>query len=279
VGDAGNLDDSGTTGAYHTAHGGVDYDYRMGTYEVSEDMITKANTVGGLGITKDTRGTDRPATNVSWNEAARFVNWMNTSNGHSAAYKFADQPGDGGYSSNANLELWELGDVGYDANNLFRNANALYVLPSEDEWYKAAFYSGGGTTYFDYALQSDTSPTAVSGGTGANDAVYGQSIPADIDNAGGLSFYDTMGQGGNVYEWNESADDGVNNSTNENRGRRGGSWDNSVNYLRSSTQFGNSPNGGDYNIGFRVVSIPEPSTLMLTLICVGALFTRRKKAF
>jgi len=62
---------------------------------VSEDMITKANAEGSLGITKDTRGVDKPATSVSWNEAARFVNWMNTSSGYSAAYKFTLQPGDG----------------------------------------------------------------------------------------------------------------------------------------------------------------------------------------
>jgi len=78
VGDPGNPNDSGTTGSYFTPYGGVAYEFRMGTYEVSEDMINKANTLGSLGITKDTRGTDKPATSVSWNEAARFVNWLNT---------------------------------------------------------------------------------------------------------------------------------------------------------------------------------------------------------
>ena len=64
------------------------YSYRMGKFEISEQMIDKANAEGGLGITKDTRGLNKPATSVSWNEAATFVNWLNTSTLHTPAYKF-----------------------------------------------------------------------------------------------------------------------------------------------------------------------------------------------
>ena len=53
------------------------YTYRIGKFEISEQMIDKANALGGLGITKDTRGPDFPATSVTWYEAARFVNWLN----------------------------------------------------------------------------------------------------------------------------------------------------------------------------------------------------------
>ena len=72
----------------------------MGKYEISEQMINKANTLGGLFITKDTRGADKPASNMTWNEAARFVNWLNTSTGCPQAYKFAIQPGEAGYTAN-----------------------------------------------------------------------------------------------------------------------------------------------------------------------------------
>ena len=170
---------------------------------------------------------------------------------------------------NANIELWTTGDAGYDASNPYRNANAHYFLPSEDEWYKAAYYSGSGSTYFDYALGSDTIPTATSGGTAAGTAVFsGQIEPADIDNAGGLSFYGTMGQNGNVWEWNESAFDGVNNSTNENRGIRGGFWRLSEDFLRSSFRSDVVPTGGSNAIGFRVASVPEPSTIVMLLVGV-----------
>ena len=71
-------------------------------------MVDKANTLGGLGIAKDTRGADKPATSVSWNEAARFINSLNTSAGSTPAYKFALQPGDIGYSAKYNnIQLWD----------------------------------------------------------------------------------------------------------------------------------------------------------------------------
>jgi formylglycine-generating enzyme len=196
IGNAGNADDD-------TGYGGVGYAYRMGVNEVSERMIDAYNALsGGPSITKDTRGLDRPATNVSWNEAARFVNWLNTSKGYSVAYKFTT----GG--ANDDIALWTISDAGYNAANPFRNANAYYFLPSEDEWYKAAYYDpnkSGGAGYWDYATGSDSAPTAVASGTTSGTAVYnGQPGPADITNAGGLSPYGTMAQNGNVWELGES---------------------------------------------------------------------------
>jgi formylglycine-generating enzyme len=52
-----------TTGDPNAA-GSVPYSYRMGKFEISEQLIDKANALGGLGITKDTRGPDKPATSV-----------------------------------------------------------------------------------------------------------------------------------------------------------------------------------------------------------------------
>ena len=81
VGDTTNVDDAGPDG---TVHGAVSYEYRMGVNEVSEAMIDAYNTANpSIFITKNARGADKPATSVSWNEAARFVNWLNTSQGHS----------------------------------------------------------------------------------------------------------------------------------------------------------------------------------------------------
>ena len=94
IGNPGNAAD--TTGEPNPA-GSVPTPIDMGKFEISEQMIDKANALGGLGITKDTRGADKPATSMSWNEAARFVNWLNTSSGSTPAYKFAIQPGEVGY--------------------------------------------------------------------------------------------------------------------------------------------------------------------------------------
>src|ERR687887_287515 len=56
VGNPGNPPDANPNPA-----GAVPYEYRIGKYEISEQMIDKANSLGGLGITKDTRGPDYPA--------------------------------------------------------------------------------------------------------------------------------------------------------------------------------------------------------------------------
>jgi formylglycine-generating enzyme len=279
VGDPGNTAD--TTGAPNPA-GAVGYTYRMGSYEVSEDMINKANAEGGLGISKDTRGTNKVATAISWNEAARFVNYLNVTSGSTPAYKFITQPGDGGYSANANITQWAPGDAGYDVTNPFRNRNANYFLPSENEWYKAAYYSSSGT-YYDYTTGSDTIPTAVVSGTVEATAVYGQSLstgPADITSAGGLSPYGTMGQGGNAWEWLESEYDGVNNSPGSPRGVRGGSWSNAaaVNSMANSFRWYNDPAvEGNSSTGFRVASVPEPSAMVLAVLFGAGLVCRRKR--
>ena len=277
VGNPGNADDSGTTGLYSTAYGGVAYSYRIGTYEVSRQMITAANNLGALGITLQDMslygnamdGSD-PATGLNWREAARFVNWLNTSKGFTPAYNFTQQPGDFGYDARSNnIVLWQAGDAGYDADNPYRNANAGYFLPSEDEWYKAAFYSGSGSLYYDYPTGSDTTPTGVNSGTTANTAVFGRSTntgPAAVTTAGGVSHYGTMGQGGNAAEWLESAADGTNNSATEDRTLRGGAWLNPESTLRSSYHLGQPITGETFIMGLRVVaSVPEPSAGMLVL--------------
>jgi formylglycine-generating enzyme required for sulfatase activity len=282
VGNPGN--DPDTTGAPNPA-GAVASAFRMSTYEVSTAMVSNANTAGSLGITYTSRTADMPATSVSWNEAARFVNWLNASSGSVAAYKFSIQPGGVGYGANADIALWASGDAGYNAANPFRNSNAKYFLPSENEWYKAAYYSGTGSTYYNYATGSDSVPTAVASGTASGTAVYnGQSSPADITSAGGLSPYGTMGQGGNAWEWMETNSSGTNNSSDWTRGLRGGSWNygGGVLDLASSLRVDYDPSNESYDIGFRVASselaaVPEPTTLLSTLALVssGLLLRRR----
>jgi formylglycine-generating enzyme required for sulfatase activity len=248
----------------------------LGKYEVSRDMINKANIGGSLGITLQDltdyggNGVNKPATGVNWYEAAKFVNWLNTSTGGTAAYKF----------SGSTFQLWSSTDAGYNANNMFRNSLAKYVIASSNEWYKGAYGNLDGT-WNNYPTGSDSAPTAVAGGTAANTAVYGQSVytgPANITSAGGLSAYGTMGQGGNVWEWTETAFDGINNIAGEIREMRSGSW----NYLVSSgldasfRGWGSQPIDEDGN-GFRVASVPEPSTGLLVVLGLSGLLLRRRK--
>lgn len=282
IGNPGNAAD--TTGSPNPA-GSVAYTYRIGTYEISRDMVTKANTLGNLGLTLNDltayggNGVNRPANGTSWNEAARFVNWLNTSTGSAPAYKFAIQPGEPGYNTFQDILLWAPGDPGYNANNLFRNSLAHYFLPSVDEWYKAAFYDPTNAIYYDNPSGSNTAPTAVAGGTAPGTAVYNQptpSGPADITLAGGSSPYGTMGQGGNLFEWEETEYDLVNDSSSSQRGVRSGCWFSGFLQLLDSYRDGAEPTYVSDSIGFRVASIPEPSTLLLTITAFATLLTIRR---
>ncbi len=291
IGNPGNTADS--SGAPNPA-GSVAYTYHLGTYEISRDMVSKANTAGGLGITMADMSTyvggnfaSRAATGISWNEAARFVNYLNTSRGYQAAYNFTT----GG--SNDNITLWGAGQ--YSGSNRFRHKDAVFVLPSLDEWYKGAYGSAGGTWY-DFATGSNsrnsgpvyTDPTSVANGTAAGSAVYSRALlqgPAYVTLAGGLSPYGTMGQGGNVWEWSETAYDRVNDSAGEAREFRGGSWKSNweeieslsrIPFANETTRGGSTSDQNDY--GFRVAMVPEPSVLSLLMIgCAGLVAFQRRK--
>ncbi len=268
IGNPGNAAD--TTGNPSSA-GSVGYTYSIGKFEVSEDMIAKFNASQSLQIAKDTRGPNKPATSVSWNEAARFVNWLNTSTGNQAAYKFTTT------GVNDDIQLWQSGDPGYDASNPYRNSLAKYVLPSYNEWYKAAYYNPNNSTYYNFTNGSDTAPTAVASGTAANTAVYnGQSGPADVNLSGGLSPYGVMGLGGNVWEWEESSFDLANSLGSSSRGIRGGRWLSGSIGLSSSTRNSLDRSGESSGVGFRVASlsssaaaVPEPTSM--ALVGIGAL--------
>jgi len=271
IGDPGNLAD--TSGDPNPA-GAVPYTYRIGKYEISEQMIDKANTITAeagdpLGITHDGRGPNKPATRVSWFEAAQFVNWLNISKGSSPAYNF---------DANGDFQLWEPSDAGYDSDNQFRNSLARYFLPSADEWYKAAFYDPVSDMYFDFPNGSNTAPMPVASGTDPNTAVWNQGIgPVDVMLAGGPSPSGTVAQAGNVLEWEETEFDLINNVSLGIRGIRGSGWGMTITDIDISSSFRNRalPTNAIGNVGFRIASIPEPSTLWLMLSSGSAFFLRR----
>ena len=197
IGDPGNPPN---TEGVRSPAGAVEYVYRIGKYEISEEMVDKANAEGGLGIAG--AASDLPMS-VSWNEAARFVNWLNTSEGHTAAYKFVTQPGDDDYDATEAIGEWGPSDLGFDGGNVRRNSLSQYFLPSLDEWHKAAYYDPGERSYWEYAVGSNELPTAVAEGTAAGTAVYSR-FPAPVTRAGGLSPFGTMAQDGNALEWVET---------------------------------------------------------------------------
>jgi len=248
IGDSGNAPDT-------NGYGSIPYSYRIATYEVSKEALRKAITSGMQNVTVGNQSDNRPAASISWYEVAAFVNWLNTSTGHQAAYNLVYD----GVSWTMNLwssaEAWQQG-----GENRFRHKDARYFLPSENEWYKAAYYNANAGGYSLYATASSTAPLAVGSGTASGTAVYNgiTNAPAAVTAVGGLSFYSTAGQNGNVNEYLETAFDGSNDSTSENRVVRGGSWLSPASNLRSSARFAEGVIYEPDHTGFRVASVLLP---------------------
>ncbi|HEV7402833.1 MAG TPA: SUMF1/EgtB/PvdO family nonheme iron enzyme [Chthoniobacteraceae bacterium] len=265
IGNPGNGADLGAGGGvYSSQHGAVAYTFRMGVYEISQADILKATASGLQHVTSGPWTGNQPATSIAWSEAAAFVNWLNVSTGHAPAYNLT-------YTGSWTPALWspaQAWQVGGD--NLFRNKDAYYFLPSDDEWIKAAYHKNDGATanYWDFPTASNTAPDGLDFAGDPNfDAVFDQGYdpngPFDIANAGSrASAYGTFGQGGNVYEWAETQTGGTNNAALSGREFYGGFW---AGYGMSSDS---TP--GDYNylddasfLGFRVAGVPEPSSAAL----------------
>ena len=162
--------------------------------------------------------------------------------------------------------------------------DARYWLPSEDEWYKAAYHDasvGTAGTYFDYATGTNTAPDnnppSTDSGNSANyfdgGYTYKQDYPLTDVNAYSLSEspYGTYDQNGNVWEWNEAL---VSSSL---RGVRGGPWPDDANSLAALNRIGGNPAVINVTIGFRVATVPEPSSLCLLVGLASGMLLQRQR--
>ncbi len=281
VGDPGNAAD---TRAF-TGFGAVTYTYRIGTYEVTTGqyatflnavartdtyglynaaMAVTSPAVGGCGITRtgssgsftyavDPAFANRPVNYVSFWDALRFANWL-----HNA------QPIGPQNTSTTESGAYTLTPGGIAANSVTRNPGWKWALTSASEWYKAAYYKGGGPAagYWLYPTRSNTAPGRdLADAAGNNANCYAGSGPFPIASpyyttpAGTFpnspSPYGTFDQGGNVWEWNEAIFQG------DFRFAWGSSFDYGPENLRADFQSGSyfNPLGENWNTGFRVAQV------------------------
>src|ERR1043166_6016215 len=211
---------------------------------------------------------NRPVNYVSWGDAARFCNWL--ANGQPIGDQTLATTEDGSYFLNGAITTALI--------SVTRKAHARYVLPTEDEWYKAAYFNPAITRYSDYATGSDTAPSNLlsspdpgnsanffSGNFSIGSAYYRTEVGSFANSASSVGTFD---QGGNVWEWNEAV---INTWY---RGVRGGSFDYSADSLGAVSRSYQDPGDGSFNIGFRVAELPEPVSL-LPLCLFGAHLIRR----
>jgi formylglycine-generating enzyme required for sulfatase activity len=219
---------------------------------------------------------NKPVNWVSWFDAARVSNWLHN-----------------GATSTSSMETGA-----YTLNNAFTgnavalNTGARFFIPSENQWYKAAYYKGGSTTagYWAYGTQSNTLPTSVtadgtgdgSAGSSANSANYhaaavwnGQTgNVTTVGTNGGPSAYGAFDMPGNVSEWNDF------DSSNSARGTSGGHWYTNSSNLSSSARDTNvNPSLEGFELGFRLAMepVPEPSMMVIgTLFGLGGLMAKRR---
>jgi formylglycine-generating enzyme required for sulfatase activity len=241
--------------------------------ESASPGIVQGGSLGNYRYSVSSTYANFPVNEVSWGDAARFANWL--SNGQPATgVENSATTEDGSYALNGALTDQQL-------NAVVRSPSATYVIPSENEFYKASYYKGGSTNaYWLFPTQSDSPPSNVLSMSAQNngnffDPMLGFTAPPyDLTPvgffAGTKTAYGLYDAGGDVGVWTEALGVG------SNRVARGGAWDTPVAAL-ASDYFGlGPPTGESPDTGFRIAEVPEPSSFGLLAVAATSLLRRRR---
>jgi len=249
IGNAGNAVDTqvmstdGTTG-----YGAVAYDYYIGKYEVTNAQWEQFTTAAGAPTGNPSKAYDEsmeftgaqlPANNISWYEAAQFCNYLTSGDKSLGAYLFS--------GNNTNP-----GDfLGIDRSTAQDIYGAIYFLPTEDEWYKAAYYKPDDSGYSLFSNGTDVAPVP---GIESNnrDAEMNYSPPWNVG-SGSVEQNGTFDMLGNVFEYTETA-------SGLERVIRGGAYWYSSENLASDYRWVSPAYNESGGSGFRVASVSKPQT-------------------
>jgi formylglycine-generating enzyme required for sulfatase activity len=323
VGDPGNVGElSGdpNRGIQQRLCGAVGYVYQIGKYEVGMGQYraflnsvarygdpyqlytaayyggiirTGLGTVGDPFIyspkSSDPNWDTKAANEVSWYSALRFINWVQNGQPVSEAGPGVTETGTYVFGQ-AYVVIDEWGEAHTHYPVTIPDHSTLttphYVLPTEDEWYKAAFYKGGGTAagYWDYATRSDTvpynGPPEEDTGNSANfdgppGNGYAVGPPYYLTDVGAYSLsvgpYGTYDQNGNVFEIMDipyGSDGYV---------IRGSSWAYYQAGLEAWDRWGIDPDVAVADTGFRLGFVPEPGSVVLLSGGAGILACRYRR--
>jgi formylglycine-generating enzyme required for sulfatase activity len=284
-----------TTGQYATflnAVGASDpyglYDTRMWTH-AQGCKIERTGGPGSYAYSVAPDWANRPVNFISWGDAARFANWLH--NGQPTGPPGLATTEDGSYFLNGKQSDFELESV-------VREPDATWVIPTEDEWYKAAYHKNDGVTGNYFSLPTATSAAASNDlidPDPGNNATFQRSPGADFTigapywrtevgaHENSESPYGTFDQGGNVLEFNETVPE------TDIRGIRGGSWFwGDISKFSRPLDMHSSDEFSD--LGFRVATLELPAppvpalsgrgrlAVLLVFAFAGAIALRRAAA-
>ncbi len=226
--------------------GDVSYQYRIGKTEVSSSQFSTSGVSGGDGSNDNS-----PVVEVSLYQARMYANWLTIqTNGEGALLAYS---ADGETIINTRAVLVESGEL-------------VYVIPTETEWYKAAYYDGANDSYSYFTdgcgIDEDYRPST---DLFNYDDAYGFAMDvgfSEIEQNG------TQDMAGNVWEMIDSPKEWFS--------MFGGAYDSIYQHIRASNTWRNPSDYSSDTIGFRVAAIPEPASMALIgLFGGGILFVRR----
>jgi formylglycine-generating enzyme required for sulfatase activity len=242
----GSLGNAADTNGY----GAVAYSYAIQDKEISIAQFGAFTNAAGItaGSTNfndtywnsggRTVGTNAPAVYLSWKDAAQYCNWLTTGNANLGVYQF-----DGG---GALTNIISRADILAGVLSGIALSGKVYALPTEDEWYKAAYY----TTNRTWSLHVNGTGIQPVWGTQANykSAISNNGAVATWDvGAGMVEQNGTYNMAGNVREWCQDQVDATNGVT------RGGQYNSTGGGISSATRTLALYTAENATIGFRPV--------------------------